>query len=92
MFSAFAAALSTMPEAEHATGGVAFGADGRLLATAHMRAAGQRARTVAGFPALQFNVNDYDYLVRVRELPPASLTVACAALSEPLVLAYSDNR
>jgi WD40 repeat protein len=60
---------STMPEAEHTTGGVAFSADGRFLATGHMARSGQRTRSFGVLPGVQFPVNEYDYLVHVREMP-----------------------
>jgi WD40 repeat protein len=57
-----------MPSHENTTGAVAFSADGRFLATGHMAHIGQRARSV-GIPGFQFQVNEYDYLVHVREMP-----------------------
>lgn len=57
------------PESANTTGGVAFNGDGTLLATGHIAVVGQRTRSIAGIPAFQFQQNEYDYLVHVREMP-----------------------
>jgi WD40 repeat protein len=61
--------LPAMPGSENTTGGVAFSLDSRLLATGHMTAIGERARNFGLVPGYQFLVNEYDYLVHVREMP-----------------------
>jgi len=64
-------ARTTVPDGESATGGLAFSRDGRFLATGHMAEAGQRTRTrtVGMLSGFQYQTPEYDYLVRVREMP-----------------------
>lgn len=59
----------TMPEGENTTGGVAFSADRRFLATGHIAAVGHRTRRFSVLPGVEFQQNEYDYLVHVREMP-----------------------
>lgn|GEM_PF-2608997 len=60
---------SGMPNSENTTGGVAFSSDGQFLATGHMQGVGQHMRSIRLVPGLQFQVNEYDYIVHLREMP-----------------------
>ena len=57
-----------VPAAENTTGGLAFSPDGRYLATGHIIHVGQKQRSV-GYGFGSFPVNDYDYVIHLREVP-----------------------
>ncbi len=63
----------SMPEGTHTTGGVAFSRDGRFLATGHLVLAGTRTRRIGMLPGFQYPVNDYEYLVHIREFPSGNV-------------------
>lgn len=65
--------LPEFPASTFTTGGVAFSRDGRFIATGHITSVGERVRTIGMLPGVEFSVNDYEYLVRVRELPGGSI-------------------
>ena len=60
--------LPAPPEAPNTTGGLAFSPDGRFLATGHIVRVGEKIRHI-GLLNMDYPVNDYDYVVRVREMP-----------------------
>jgi WD40 repeat protein len=57
-----------LPDRDNTTGGVAFSPDGRLLATGHIVRVGEKLRAV-GYGFGSYPVNDYDYVVHLREVP-----------------------
>ena len=68
--------LPPMPESANTTGGVAFNADGGVLATGHITAIGQRHRHIGNLPGgyeINYSVNEYDYLVHLREFATGKL-------------------
>lgn len=60
--------LPPVPEAENTTGAIAFSADGRLMASGHIVRVGEKTRHI-GMINMDYTVNDYDYVVHVREVP-----------------------
>ena len=60
--------LPTPPDAPNTTGGLAFSPDGRFLATGHIVLVGEKTRHI-GLLNMDYPVNDYDYVVRLREMP-----------------------
>jgi WD40 repeat protein len=60
--------LPACPEAVATTGGLAFSPDGRWLATGHLVRVGEKRRHHQLIPG-GFAVPDYDYVVRLREMP-----------------------
>jgi WD40 repeat protein len=60
--------LPNPPDARHTTGGLAFSPDGRVLATGHIVRVGTKQRAI-GYGFGSFPVNDYDYVVHLREMP-----------------------
>jgi WD40 repeat protein len=82
------------PRPEFTTGGAAFSTDGKLLATAHMAAVGERTRTVGAMLGLnlEFQVNEYDYLVHVREMPTGRILKTIAGWQQAVThLAFSPD-
>ncbi len=57
------------------TGGAAFRSDGSLLATGHIAAVGTRRRHLDFGHGIEtsYNINDYDYLVHIREFPSGNV-------------------
>lgn len=88
-----------LPEMELATattGGAAFDAAGRFLATGHMANVGQRQRHIGtrhGIAIdLEFNVNDYDYLVHLREFPSGRIVRTLGGWQQAVTnLAFSPD-
>ncbi len=81
------------PHGENTTGGAAFSRDGKLLATGHMASVGQRTRHVgvAGLN-LDFAVNDYDYLVHLRQMPTGLFVRSLGGWQQPVThLAFSPD-
>lgn len=60
--------LPAMEQADSTTGGIAFSPDGKWLATGHVRLAGLQQRYF-GHGLGGFEVNAYDYVVHLREVP-----------------------
>jgi WD40 repeat protein len=56
------------PDGANTTEGVAFSPDGKLLASSHMVVVGEKYRTF-GLRFGPFAINDYDYVVHLRESP-----------------------
>jgi WD40 repeat protein len=82
-----------MPNAEHTTGGVAFSADGKFLATGHMAHLGMRPvrRSIQG-TLYTFQENDYDYLAHVRELPSGRVVQSLGGWGQAVThLAFSPD-
>ena len=89
--------LLPMEAAETTTGGAAFSPDGRFLATGHMQHVGRRRRSI-GFPPdlglarVEFQVNDYDYLVHLREFPSGQVVRTLGGWQQPVTeLAFSPG-
>jgi WD40 repeat protein len=54
------------PDADHTSGGIAYSADGKFLATSHIVRVGMKNRSF-GLQFGPYAVNDYDYVVHVRD-------------------------
>ncbi|MCE9563081.1 MAG: hypothetical protein K8U57_13645 [Planctomycetes bacterium] len=61
--------LPEMPGTQNTTGGVAFSRDSKFVASGHMANVGDRIRRIGMLPGFQFTVNDYEYLVHIRNFP-----------------------
>lgn len=80
-----------MPGSDNTTGGVAFSSDGRYLATGHMQLVGEKMRS-AGPLFGQFAVNDYDYVVHVREMPDGRVVQTLVGWQQAVThLAFSPD-
>lgn len=82
------------PRAENTTGGAAFSADGKLLATGHIAQVGERTRAVdltQGL-TLEVPVNEYDYLVHVRAMPTGRSVKSIGGWQQPVThLAFAPD-
>jgi WD40 repeat protein len=85
--------LPLFEEETHTTGGLAFSPDRRLLATGHLRVLGQKERHINSLVGrFDFEVNDYDYLVYVREMPSGRIIQTVAGWQQPVTnLAFSPD-
>jgi WD40 repeat protein len=66
--------LPEMEDDAQTTNGLAFSPDGRWLASGHIRHVGHKQRslpTYGMYPGGHYTVNDYDYIVHLREMPSA---------------------
>jgi WD40 repeat protein len=88
------AVQETAPRPGITTGGVTFSADGTRLATGHMAQVGERTRTV-GLPQgfnIELPVNQYDYLVHVREMPSGRILQSLGGWQQAVThLAFSPD-
>ncbi|MBA4187279.1 MAG: hypothetical protein C0467_04590 [Planctomycetaceae bacterium] len=84
--------LPEMPGSANTTGGVAFSRDGRLLATGHMANVGERIRRIGMLGNFEYAVNDYEYLVHVREFPGGNIIGTTDGWQQPVKhLAFSPD-
>ncbi len=84
--------LPKMPNDSSTTGGVAFSPDGRSLATGHIETVGRRTRRISGWPDTEFQQNQYDYLVHLREMPGGRIVQSIRGWQQAVThLAFSPD-
>jgi WD40 repeat protein len=83
--------LPAPPAAGHTTGGLAFSPDGRSLATGHIVRVGEKTRHI-GLLNMDYQVNDYDYVVHIREMPSCRVVATIPGWGQGVrYLAYSPD-
>src|SRR5262245_20833708 len=60
--------LPAPPDRDNTSGGLAFSADGKFLASSHIVRVGEKRRSL-GAEWGHYTTNDYDYVVHIREVP-----------------------
>jgi WD40 repeat protein len=83
--------LPEMEDDAQTTSGLAFSPDGRWLATGHIRRVGEKQRHFRRYN-LHFTVNDYDYIVHLREMPSGKVVRSLSGWQQGIShLAFSPD-